>query len=258
IQQARSEAANHLRIVPASRPVRANTWIGLAAAAVLLLATGVSLGRLTRDEPRTVSPPIGPVNVAAATPDARPTAIDSSPVLAPNPETRASELNAATTPSAPRSREEIRRNPVVVATGRGLRPIGGTGAASVPNGGLALAPNANAYQVATVRHLADAEALLTSFSLASRDATMNAQFSEWARGLLSNTRLLLDSPAGDDPRRARLLQDLELVLAQMAQLSPGASGLDRELVNGSIEQGQVMARLRTAIPADQPRGILER
>jgi hypothetical protein len=117
--------------------------------------------------------------------------------------------------------------------------------------------NSSIYQVATVRHLADAEALLTSFSLGSRDAAMNAQFAGWAKGLLSNTRLLLDSPAGDDPRRAKLLQDLELVLAQIVQLAPDAPAEDRQLIEGSIQQGHVMTRLRTAIPADSSR-ILER
>jgi hypothetical protein len=93
--------------------------------------------------------------------------------------------------------------------------------------------------------------MLTSFSVGSRDASTNAQFAVWAKGLLSNTRLLLDSPAGDDPRRAKLLQDLELVLAQIVQLSPNAAAEDRELIQGSIQQGHVMTRLRTAIPAGE-------
>jgi hypothetical protein len=86
---------------------------------------------------------------------------------------------------------------------------------------------------------------------------MNAQFADWAKGLLSNTRLLLDSPAGDDPRRAKLLQDLELVLAQIVQLEPNARAEERQLIEGSIEQGHVMTRLRTAIPAGDAR-ILEK
>ena len=111
------------------------------------------------------------------------------------------------------------------------------------------------YQVAANRHLANAEALLTAFRTDSRDARMDAQLSTWARDLLSNTRLLLDSPAADDPQRARLLGDLELVLAQIVQLSPGAAAQDRELIEGSIQSGQVMTRLRTAIPAGPTRGL---
>jgi len=111
------------------------------------------------------------------------------------------------------------------------------------------------YQVATIRHLANAEALLTAFRTDSRDAKMDAQLSKWARDLLSNTRLLLDSPAGDDPQRAKLLGDLELVLAQIVQLSPEAGSQDRALIEGSIRSGQVMTRLRSAIPAGPTRGL---
>jgi hypothetical protein len=82
---------------------------------------------------------------------------------------------------------------------------------------------------------------------------MNAQFAGWAKGLLSNTRLLLDSPAGDEPRRAKLLQDLEMVLAQIVQLSPDAPAADRELVQGTIQNGLVMTRLRSASSADRER-----
>ena len=40
-----------------------------------------------------------------------------------------------------------------------------------------------------------------------------------ARSLLGTNRLLLDSPVATDPRMRQLLEDLELVLAQIAQLS---------------------------------------
>jgi hypothetical protein len=43
------------------------------------------------------------------------------------------------------------------------------------------------------------------------------------------------------------------VLAQIVQLSPEAPAADRELVQGSIQNGLVMTRLRAAIPADESR-----
>src|SRR6185312_7193556 len=70
----------------------------------------------------------------------------------------------------------------------------------------------------------------------------------WARALLSQTRLLLDSPAAVDPARQRLLQDLELVLVQMTQLSPANTPIDRELIAGSVRHSDVITRLRTAVP----------
>jgi hypothetical protein len=136
--------------------------------------------------------------------------------------------------------------------GTGNRPL------VTGNGQLVAVNTSRAYQLAVERHLEDAETCLTSFEIESRDERMNAQFAGWAKSLLSNTRLLLDSPAGDDPRRARLLQDLELVLAQLVQLSPNAAATDRELIQGSMQNRNVLTRLRTAIPAAQSRDISER
>jgi hypothetical protein len=51
-----------------------------------------------------------------------------------------------------------------------------------------------------------------------------------------------------------LLEDLELVLVQIVQLSPGSSPQDRELIEKTLQQDHVMTRLRTAIPAGPQRG----
>jgi hypothetical protein len=61
--------------------------------------------------------------------------------------------------------------------------------------------------------------------------------------------LLLDSPAAVDRRTRLLLEDLELVLAGIAQLSPRSRAEDLELIREGIEGGDVMPRLRTAVPA---------
>src|SRR4030095_1674684 len=64
----------------------------------------------------------------------------------------------------------------------------------------------------------------------------------------AKSRLLLDSPAARDPVRRKLLQDLELVLVQIVQLSPKSSARDRDLIKGALTDDEVMTRLRTAIP----------
>jgi hypothetical protein len=113
----------------------------------------------------------------------------------------------------------------------------------------------SAYELTTVRHLSEAEALLTSFrGRTNADQQMDAQLGSWARQLLSNTRLLLDSPVANDPQRRPLLQDLELVLVQIVQLSPGAAPQDRDLIEKTLQQEHVLTRLRTAIPAGPQRG----
>lgn len=226
-------------------------WFGMAAAAVLLIATGVGIGRYTS---KPTSAPIGEVPGVKVIAEQGPDVPLPAPEVggsAPQPTTSAPDNSGTSSTSQKqpqRSHEDIVRNPHIVGKGT-VMPLPGTQVATnsnEPGNG-----SGDVYTLATVRHLADADALLTSFSIGSHDAKMDAQFSAWAKGLLSNTRLLLDSPAGDDPRRAKLLQDLELVLAQIVQLSPNAAAADRELIQGSIQQGQVITRLRTAIPAGQ-------
>jgi hypothetical protein len=133
----------------------------------------------------------------------------------------------------------IRGCPPAAAISAGI----GTDAASSPS---------SAYHLTTVRHLSNAEALLTSFrTRPPADHQGDAQLAAWARDLLSNTRLLLDSPVANDPERRPLLEDLELVLVQIVQLSPGSTQQDRDLIEKTLQQDHVLTRLRTAIPAGQ-------
>ncbi len=116
-----------------------------------------------------------------------------------------------------------------------------------------------AYAIATTQQLVQVQALLTAFNAndrdATRDATHDAQadahLASWARDLLSNTRLLLDSPAGADPRRRQLLEDLELVLVQIAALSPDAAASDRAAIAHTLDDAQVLPRIKAAIPTNQ-------
>lgn len=106
------------------------------------------------------------------------------------------------------------------------------------------------YGRAATVQLARAEALLTEYGTSRGNAGVDKQLSAWARDILLNTRLLLDSPAADDPARRRLLQDLELVLVQMVQRSPVAGAADeRAQIDRSLDRTQVLSRLRTALPA---------
>jgi hypothetical protein len=106
-----------------------------------------------------------------------------------------------------------------------------------------------AYRVATTEHLSQSEAFLTLFRASVRDKGNERLASATARQLLATNRLLLDSPAADDARTRLLLQDLELVLAEIAQLSPQPRSRDLELIKEGLEQGGVLSRLRTAVPA---------
>lgn len=109
--------------------------------------------------------------------------------------------------------------------------------------------NAAAYRVVTTDHLSQSEEFLTLFRASIRGQRDDRLASATARQLLANNRLLLDSPAANDASTRLLLQDLELVLAEIAQLSPSTKSHDRDLITEGMEQGGVLSRLRTAVPA---------
>jgi hypothetical protein len=106
-----------------------------------------------------------------------------------------------------------------------------------------------AYRVAAAQYLTRTEAFLTGFRSEARAGQPDVQFARQARDLLGTTRLMLDCPAGQDPRLKGLLDDLEAVLAQIAQLPPGGDREDVQLINQGLEQRSVLLRLRTANPA---------
>ena len=108
--------------------------------------------------------------------------------------------------------------------------------------------NATAYRLAAEEHLAQSEAFLTLFRTSLERPGDRRLASATARQLLAGNRLLLDSPAARDEATRRLLEDLELVLAEIAQLSPGSPAQDLELIRDGIERGDVLPRLRQAVP----------
>ena len=68
--------------------------------------------------------------------------------------------------------------------------------------------------------------------------------------VLSSTRLLIDSPAGRDPQMRALFTDLELVLAQIVQLSgTPLQASERELIDRAMRDRDLLPRLRSAVPA---------
>ena len=106
-----------------------------------------------------------------------------------------------------------------------------------------------AMTLAATQHLTRAEALLTGFRAESRSGASGSSFSGAARDLLSTTRLLLDSPDLRDPRMRSLLEELELVLAQITQLDTQHGPDEVDLITEGLNQRGLLPRLRSAIPA---------
>ena len=139
---------------------------------------------------------------------------------------------------------------LILGIGIGRLVSRGAGPLPAPEGSAAYARASTAYLVAAGQYLSRTEVLLTDFGTESRKGRLDPQFLASARDLLSTTRLMLDSPAADDPQLKVLLQDLELVLAQVTQL-PGQPRQQNELdlINQGMTQRGVLARLRAATPA---------
>jgi len=102
----------------------------------------------------------------------------------------------------------------------------------------------------TAQTLAQGEALITAFRTADPALVAEPRIRVWAREILVSTRLLLDSPVAGDAAMRGLLEDLELVLLQIAHL-PGspADSTERAWIVETLTRRDVLPRLRAAVPA---------
>ena len=79
----------------------------------------------------------------------------------------------------------------------------------------------------------------TPFGLSTNDPTVG-----WAQSLLRETRLLQDSPATEgDPQLTQLLEDLELLLAQIVR----AAGDNQDLEESPVTSPETLQRVRGEI-----------
>lgn len=128
---------------------------------------------------------------------------------------------------------------------------------TAPTAGGALAgaqgPDATVLRAAALDHLGRTESLLTVVRADARDGRIDPTMGQWARGLLSQTRLLLDSPETDDPAMHDLLEDLELVLVQIVGVTEhgGDTARTRSEMNlalQGLEERDVLPRIQAVVP----------
>ncbi len=127
-----------------------------------------------------------------------------------------------------------------------------SGAAPLPVSSVAALPPdsstmANSYELETNRYLGQTAALLIALPSEVRAGRANDAFVGRASELLTTTRLLIDSPASNDPSMRDLLEDLELVLAQVVRLQNNNNGTELDLISRALEQRDVLPRLRSAV-----------
>ena len=106
---------------------------------------------------------------------------------------------------------------------------------------------AEPLQRETSNYLGATEVLLRDL----QDSTSSGTYASQASSLLVKTRLLLDSPAASDRHLKDLLEDLELVLAQIATLrgqdTAPRNAADLEMIRSALANHDLVPRLRTAV-----------
>jgi hypothetical protein len=136
-------------------------------------------------------------------------------------------------------------------TGRGTAPDlpGGDALALTPasNRMPADTPLSDAYQRSATEFLGRTAVLLGSINTDRGDPQRAARIRAQAGQLLVTTRLLLDSPAASDRRFRDLLDDLELVLVQVARLRENRSHEDLQLITDALEERDVVPRIHTVV-----------
>lgn len=110
---------------------------------------------------------------------------------------------------------------------------------------------ADAYRDQTNNYLGQAAALLISLPAREANGRTDSSFAAKATDLLVTTRLLIDSPAAEDAKLRSLLEDLELVLVQIARLRTEKNRADLDLIHQAVEQGDVLSRLNSAVATTQ-------
>jgi hypothetical protein len=110
-------------------------------------------------------------------------------------------------------------------------------------------PSSTAFRVAATEHLTQVETFLTLFQAEAHAGRADRATIRPAQDLLFTTQLLLDSPAAEDVQYRTLLEDVELVLAQIAQYSRGRAGDELEFIDRGIEQRGVLLKLQAAVSA---------
>jgi hypothetical protein len=103
------------------------------------------------------------------------------------------------------------------------------------------------YRFVTNAYLGEAANVLFTLPTELAATKSGADIAPRAEALLRQTRLLLDSPVAADSTTRALLEDLEVVLAQLNRLNASHQQLELDMLNSSLEHRAVLSRLRTAV-----------
>ena len=142
----------------------------------------------------------------------------------------------------------------VLVLGVGLGRMTAPGAAplvSAPE----MRPQTSLLHMAAVEHLGKTESLLTLVKADARGGRLDPVVRPWARSLLTETRLLLDTSDGVNPDVRELLEDLELVLVQIVgatgaeDVNGARAGVELDLALRGLDNRDVLPRIQAVMPA---------
>ncbi len=109
------------------------------------------------------------------------------------------------------------------------------------------ASDPESYDLTTERYLGQTVTLLVGLPGQLQNGKTDSAFIARAGESLSTLRLLMDSPAANNPRMRALFEDLELVLVQVVQMPKTGSATDARLIRQAMQERDVMPRLRDAV-----------
>jgi hypothetical protein len=232
----RIEASRRAR--PVQHEMRASRrlwiWPSIGVAAAAILVAGISIGRQVERSAPTVVPPLATNAVPTPpAPDSAKTVGTGRAVAAvANRDSIIEQLREQTKNTGRRARELATSRDVASTT---QQP----------------AETNLAYHLVVLQHLAGSEAMITAFRTAAHRGDVDAQLAAWSRELLTTTRMLESSAATKDPTMKRLLEDLELVMAQIVQYATHGTNNseDLDLIEQSITTRGVITKLRGTVSA---------
>lgn len=242
IAAARAEARRAPVVIPMRPPRRVWRWAAIGGALAATLLLGILIGRWSSLARRDAADP----NIVATQPagtagtEVRDTNASTRPEAAPVPQNVAKNQDSGDPNGPPKGPQRPVERQLVASGGGSTREA---------RRGLSPRDATLPYRVAAMEHLVTTEALLVSLRSDVRAGRSDSTIANWAGDLLGTTRMLMDSPASKDPQLKQLLEDLELVLAQISRL-PGARGeaADLGLIDDAVQRRQIMTRLRALTP----------
>ena len=144
---------------------------------------------------------------------------------------------------------------LVLGLGIGRMTAPGTAPRVAEEGPGQVSPDLQVLRTASVEHLQRTESLLTLVRADARSGRMEPTMGNWAKQLLSQTRLLMDAQPASDPVMEDLLKDLELVLVQIVGVA-NAPPEDQARIQSELnlaleglEKREVLPRIQAVVPA---------